>query len=219
MSYLEGNVVSATAGLQGFDTDTIVSAAVARRFKEQGFQFCIRYIARSEGRGSSDLSRDEANAILDAGLGLMPVQHVARRGWTPNEALGQAYGTAAAANAMSVGFPTGVNVWLDLEGIAPDVEASAVIDYCNAWFDMVGAAGYRPGIYVGANSILDEDALYWRLRTKHYWKSGSRVPDIPERGYQMVQRIIQNDIVNGIEIDRNVTRTDGFGDTVFWLQR
>src|SRR6516165_3141441 len=40
-------------------------------------------------------------------------------------------------------------------------------------------AGFVPG--VGAKAILAGDELFWRLTTKHYWKSGSRVPDIPSR--------------------------------------
>ncbi len=57
------------------------------------------------------------------------------------------------------------------------------------------------------------------MKTKHFWKSGSTVPDIPERGYQMVQRIVQGDRVGGVENDRNVTKTDAFGGTVMWLTR
>ena len=41
---------------------------------------------------------------------------------------------------------------------------------------------------------------------RHYWKSGSSVPSIPERGYQLVQRIVPGDVVAGIAIDRNVTK-------------
>src|SRR5262249_55997591 len=77
--------------------------------------------------------------------------------------------------------------------------------------------GYGTGIYVGANAVLTGDELYWRLKTKHYWRSGSQVPDIPHRGYQMLQRIVAGDVVAGIEIDRNVTRDDQLGDALLWL--
>ena len=45
------------------------------------------------------------------------------------------------------------------------------------------------------------------------------MPSIPERGYQLVQRIVPGDVVAGIAIDRNVTKTDSFGGTVRWLTR
>ena len=70
---------------------------------------------------------------------------------------------------------------------------------------------------VGAGAILTGNELFWRLTTKHYWKSGSRVPDIPQRGYQLIQTIIRNDKIDGVEIDRNLTKNDNFDGSVLWL--
>jgi hypothetical protein len=42
------------------------------------------------------------------------------------------YGKTAAANAAAVGFPEGVNIWLDLEGVLGSVASEEVIRYCNA---------------------------------------------------------------------------------------
>ena len=98
-----------------------------------------------------------------------------------------------------------MNVWLDLEGVRHSAAAQDVIEYCNAWFEQVETAGYTTGIYVGASAILSGDQLFFNLRTKHYWKSGSAVPDIPHRGYQMIQRIVPGDSVAGVLIDRNLT--------------
>lgn len=149
----------------------------------------------------------------------MAVQHVAGAPWKPTKEKGTTYGTRAVEHARAIGLPAGVNVFLDLEGVSSAVSAEVVIDYCNAWFKEVANAGYVPGIYVGANCGLTADQLYWRLRTQHYWKSGSDVPPIPERGYCMVQRIMPGDVVGGVEIDRNVTRADAFGNTPLWLTR
>ena len=93
----------------------------------------------------------------------------------------------------------------NLEGVSGSVGADTVLKYCNAWFRAVSDAGYVPGIYVGANAGLTGDELYWQLRTKHYWKSGSGVPDIPQRGYCMVQRIKAGDQIGG---DRHRPRPD-----------
>lgn len=220
MPSLPGQIMRAPPGAQGFDTDSRISAAAAIAFRQSGFGFCVRYLARTTPQAARDLSGAEAEAILASGLGLMVVQHVMRAGWVPGAARGTQYGLSAVTNAQAVGLPPGVTVWLDLEGVRSGVDKAEVIAYCNAWFAPVGAAGYVPGLYVGANCGLDGDALYWRLRTKHYWRSGSRVPDLPHRGYQLVQRFNPRpDVINGVAIDRNVSYIDAFGDTASWLAR
>jgi hypothetical protein len=215
---LFGVVAAAQPGAQGFDATTMLNSHAAATFRQAGFTFCIRYLSRALGQQHGDLTAAEADLILDAGLALMAVQHVDQEGWRPSADLGSSNGNHAAANAGEVGFPVGVNIWLDLEGVHHLVSAEDVIAYCNAWQAEV-AAGFMPGIYVGANATLNGDQLYWRLKMKHYWKSGSNVPDIPHRGYQMVQRIVPGDTMAGIEIDRDVTSTDAFGGTAVWLTR
>jgi hypothetical protein len=216
---LAGTVAGAPPGALGFDANTVLTARSAAGLRDAGFAFCIRYLSRGMGQQGGDLTTSEAGLILDAGLALMPVQHVQAAGWVPTEALGKSLGQSAAANANEVGFPGGVNVWMDLEGIHNATPAADVIAYGNAWCDEVAGAGYLPGVYVGASAILSGDQLYWQLKTKHYWKSGSTVPDIPHRGYQLIQRIVHGDIIAGVEIDRDVTQTDLLGDTVQWLTR
>src|SRR5689334_12344155 len=216
---LFGVVAGAQPGAQGFDAATVLNSHAATTFRQAGFTFCIRYLSRALGQQHGDLTTAEADLILDAGLALMAVQHVDQEGWRPSADLGATNGNHAAANAREVGFPAGVNVWLDLEGVHHLVAAEDVIAYCNAWQAEVAVAGYVPGIYVGANATLNGDQLYWRVKMKHYWRSGSNVPDIPHRGYQLVQRIVPGDTMAGIGIDRNVTSTDAFGGTVMWLSR
>jgi hypothetical protein len=164
-----------------------------------------------------DLSEAEANVILGAGLALMVVQHVAPENWSPSQVLGTRNGKNAAKHVQQIGFPEGVNVWLDLEGAKTSTSHETMIAYCNAWFAEVESAGFVPGVYVGAKAILTGNELFWRLTTKHYWKSGSRVPDIPHRGYQLIQTIIRNDKIDGVAIDRNLTKNDNFGGSVLWL--
>ncbi len=212
---LQGSVQAAFSGALGFDADTVITPDTAQQFVDQGYDFCVRYLSLSAGQAPDDLSPGEANNILAAGLALMPVQHVRRPGWAPTAQLGETTGAAAASNAAAVGFPTGVNVWCDLEGVAAGTGAEDVIGYCNAWYATVSAAGYVPGIYVGAQAILTGPQLY-DLKFEHYWKSESRVPAIPVRGYQMVQTLVPEP-VNGIGIDQNVTQTDNKGGQALWL--
>ncbi len=211
---LPGTVQPAAANLMGFDANSIISSSAATDFA-QTFQFCLRYVSRTALPNSSDLSTAEALDILNAGLALMPVQHVHPEFWVPTKELGSSYGAFAASHASHIGFPPGVNVCCDLEGVAEGTPAQQVIDYCNAWYDAVAAAGYVPGIYVGANCILGPHALRFSLKFAHYWKSLSTVPVIPGRGYQMVQT--RGDILDGVGFDNNATQTDELGGTVFFL--
>lgn len=211
-------VVSAKGGLQGFDTNTKLTAKTAAKLRQAGFVFAIRYLSR-EAPSPRDLTSAEVDAIVGADLSLMAVQHVAPEGWIPTEDLGRRYGANAATHAAAIGLPQGIHVWLDLEGVNHTTPTETVIAYCNAWFGEVQAAGYLTGVYVGANCVLDGDQLYWRLKTQSYWKSGSNVPEIPERGYCMVQRIVAGDEVAGIAIDRNVTKVDGFGNVPRWAAK
>jgi hypothetical protein len=215
---LSGSIETAPTGAKGFDTTDVLSTAKAKQFKDDGYTFCVRYLSLSSTEKEGDLSYQEADDILDAGLALMAVQHVRIPGWTPSGSLGTDYGSHAANNAIHVGLPQGVNIWLDLEGADNDTPAEDVIAYCNNWFKEVTTAGYVPGVYVGFDALLTGEQLFHSLTCKHYWKSPSHVPDVAIRGYQMTQPEI--DIVrHGINIDVNMTQTDRLGGNPFWLKR
>lgn len=212
---LPGTVAAAAPGLKGFDADSVISAATAQEFAQQGYAFCARYLSLGQGQASGDLSNSEATNILNGGLALIAVQHVPYQGWVPSASLGTEYGTNAASNAASIGLKQGMNIWCDLEGIASGTSSSVVIDYCQAWYNAVEAAGYIPGLYVGANCILNSEQLYDDLSFQHYWQSLSNVPMVATRGYQLVQS--EGGTVNGIGIDNDITQTDNLGGNVLWL--
>ena len=199
--------------LKGFDTDTPLTQAFLSKIASQNYAFCLRYLSRTESEASGDLSPKEAQLILSNGLALMPVQHAPsfhkpELGWRPTHDLGARYGASAAANARTVGVPPGVSVWMDLEAVQPGTAPQDVIDYCKAWYDAVAAQGYLPGIYVGYDCGLSGQQLY-ELPFQAYWKSMSRVPDIPHRGYQMKQSPTTRE--QGIEVDINHMTTDAKG--------
>ena len=217
MTTLTGIVESDSAGETGFDTDDTLDLAKAKLFYQSGYRFCLRYLSLSQ-ENPKDLTNGEANAILNAGLALMPVQHVLSQDWRPSTTLGENHGKAAVENARKVGFPSKVNVWLDLEGIDPQATVQDVVNYCNNWFDQVNEAGYLPGLYVGANSILNSSELYKDLKFQYYWHSLSIVPDVAVRGYQMTQQGVRQP-VHGISIDKNITHNDKLNGSVQWLTR
>lgn len=167
MSTSSGIVQGAPPGAKGFDTNMPVSAAAAQEFLARGYRFCVRNVGRLTPH-ASDLTADEAQAIVSAGLALMVMQHVpSEDGWVPDGALGNTYGTNAAAFARQAGIPPGVNVWLDLEGVVQGTAVPDVIAYCTSWYDRVSDAGYVPGIYVGWRPGLSGPQLY-DLPFQHY---------------------------------------------------
>ena len=215
---LNGIVQAAPNKSLGFDVDEYLSSDSAQLFYNQGYRFCLRYISLGEGEASGDLTFAEAEGILAAGLALMPVQHVRYPNWFPTEDLGISYGNSAANNSIQCGFPAGINVWCDLEGVNQAAAPEDVIAYCNAWYDRVAQSGYLPGIYVGYDSGLTGQQLYEDLKFQHYWRAPGDIPNIPIRGYQMLQTEI--DItVNSLNIDKNTTYIDNEGGRPQWLIR
>jgi hypothetical protein len=157
-------------GTKGIDCNQPLTGQAARAFQDAGYRFAVRYVRRN-AEHSYDLSVSEVLAILNAGLGLMVVQHVAADGWHPNGQLGTSYGAIAADETRKCGVPFGVMLWCDLEGVARDATAHDVIEYCNGWFDSVKDAGYDPGLYVGFSPGLTASQLYWKLKFRRYWSS------------------------------------------------
>ena len=146
----------------------------------------------------------------------MAVQHVMYAGWNPTSQLGESNGNSVALNAAAAGLPEGITIWLDLEGISPVSTSADVVAYCNAWFTIVNAAGYRTGLYVGANSILTSQQLYDNLNVSAYWQSGSIVPMVSVRGYCMIQTISNSYKIAGVSYDQDVIQPDNLGNLPVW---
>jgi len=219
---LKGKVEFAPIGAIGFDTAVPLTAAAAKGYAAQGFQFCIRYVSRTDGsradnqaRGLGDISEGEGKAILGAGMALMVVQHVAAHGWVPTVQLGHDYGAKAAEFSQAAGLPKGVNVWLDLEDIPKGTPAADISGYANAWFAQVKAAGYVPGVYIGFNVWLTPDQLFFDLHTEHYWRASGNIVDVSHRGYQLFQHT-QN-AGTPQEFDKDVVMYDSLSGAPLWL--
>lgn len=188
---LHGHVFTAQDGIRGFDTNQKVSGDAAAAYYEHGFRFCLRYVRR-DPVNKHDLSPDEAQEILDAGLALMPVQHVeSTKSWVPSAKKGAEFGKTGAEDCLRIGIPAGVTVWCDLEGVETGTPAQEVIDYCNSWHAAIAAEGYVPGLYVGWHPGLSASQLYKSLRFTHYWGAynlnSDQVPAV--RKLQMKQHV------------------------------
>jgi hypothetical protein len=151
---LLGHVFTAPDGVRGFDTASTVTPSAAAALYKHGFRFAVRYVRRDKPHASA-LSAKESKYLLDAGLGIMPVQYVeSDTAWKPTAAKGSRNGQIAAEEADKLDFLWGVTVWCDLEGVAVGTPAQSVIDYCNRWHSEVSRAGYVPGLYVGYRAGL-----------------------------------------------------------------
>lgn len=217
---LQGSVQNAPAGIRGFDANAVISSSVARQFVDAGYQFCVRYVGRTQ-MASHDLSAAEAQTLLDAGLALMPVQHVEAGEWAASAALGAEYGANAAQFVTAIGFPPGVNVWLDLESVSTQAATADVEAYCRTWYSAVAGAGYVPGVYIGWQPGLNGNQLY-ALPFQHYWAAynvdGVSTPH--PRGYQLVQSSGSGNVgtLSTDVYDVDETRVDAMGGQVLWLK-
>jgi hypothetical protein len=166
---LHGHVYTAFTGPRGFDANVTITAAAAAAFRAHGYQFVVRYVRRDKVH-KYDLTDGEAARILDAGLGLMAVQHVeSEDAWTPSAQKGTDNGGTAAEAATKAGLPSGVTLWCDLEGVESGTDAQEVVEYCNHWHSAVAAEGFVPGLYVGYHAELNRTQLYRSLRFTHNW--------------------------------------------------
>jgi len=203
--------------MKGFDCNVKLSYELSKKFKEDGFEFAMRYVGRLK-QASFDIDTKEIQDILRAGLKLGIVQHCpGKPGILPSKELGTTYGKNAALFSEQSGYAKGCIVYLDLEDVNIEYKnrQQDIIDFCNYWYDEVLAAGYTPGIYIGFNTFLSGDMLYKRLKFQHYWKSFSKVPDVTTRGYEMVQ--LEWKTVNGIQIDTNEVTGDKLGNKPIFM--
>ena len=204
-----GIVKAAIIDSLGFDVDEPLMAGSAAAFKAMNFDFCIRYIPRTSALAKGNLTLSEIGIILDAGLSLSAVQHCPEPGWQPTAALGTQYGQYAGQYAAEIGLPPGINIWLDLEMVAPTAKADDIIAYCENWYDQVGLHGYIPAVYIGYQTGLTDTQLYENLSFKHYWRAYNCDQSIPTRGYQITQFPAKT--LNGISFDPNIVKSDNLG--------
>jgi hypothetical protein len=222
---IDGQLVVAPDNLRGFDCNRPVTKAIAEQARKKGYSFVARYCARTQLH-DYDLTPAESEIILDSGLGLMVVQHVAPENWVPTLGLGSQYGGMATYEmAQRLALKPGTMCWLDLEGVKPGVPAQDVIDYCNLWHGRVANAGFNPGIYVGWHAGLSASDLYRKLRFAHYWAAYNLNADLLPaiRGVQLKQDAAKSaDLFppfTNQDFDVDVAKADSLGGRIQLLTR
>jgi hypothetical protein len=108
------------------------------------------------------------------------------------------------AELRALGIPPSTTIWLDVEGVTqrPDVQI-------NTWAAAMRAAGYDPGAYVGAQSLLT--ASDWSaLSVDRYCRSCSLVPE-PVEGFCLLQLSPPNQKIGTLVVDWLVVQADYHG--------
>ena len=203
---------------RGVDVNRPITAAQAAAFVAKGDTFACRYIVRQHVN-PYDLSVSERDIILDAGLGLQIVQHVAPPDWVPTSDLGKQYGDTAVNALVALGILPGVSVWVDLEGVRDTTPHADVIAFSNNWFAAVKAAGYKEGAYIGFHCGLTPDEQYHELTCGAYWSAFTNNSDDGPviRGFQMYQHAAKaSDLISGFtnqDMDCDTIRADAMAGT------
>lgn len=198
----------------GLDTNAKISESRAQALAAsklpggQAVQFVWRYVSLGPP-SPSDITSDERDGILGAGLWLMLVQHAHLPGWVASQAQGKRDGDFAQEHAHSVAYPLGCSLAFDLEGCRS--VGPAVIDHCTEWALAVADAGFSPVLYVGYATGLTPTAL-GHLPFRAYWSDfGQR--SVQPQGFACKQHA--QSALAGIPIDPDHASPDIVGNTLY----
>lgn len=189
-------IVECTPGMQGADMVTQLTPSSARALRAAGLDYVVRYLG--------GLSPGELAVILDAGLGCQLVTY--GRVGPRSAAMGAQDGAADLAHLRSLGIPAGMLAWVDLEaahGAAADVAA-----WLDARSSAIVQAGYVAGLYVGDSCILDGPQLYARPHVTRYWRAFNSWIPVPQCEWSQIQHAPPNQILAGVQVDRDTAQAD-----------
>ncbi len=169
----------------GIDTSAKLSGTAPKRLAStplasgKEIRFVWRYVFFGPAR-PGDIDAGELEAILEAGLILLLVQHCRSGSWHASGAQGAEDGAWAVRNAQAAGYPLGACIALDLESVANP--GAAVQSHATQWCAVVKEAGYLPVVYVGFDCGLTPEELYELPGVERYWSdAGPR--SVAERGF------------------------------------
>lgn len=202
-------VQKALVGARGIDTVATLTKADAQGLKTK-YDFAVRYVEQ--------LTAGEVALITDAGLGLVTVSFSRAVGWMPSAGLGTGDGNVHVLKLLQLDIPKGTHTFLDLEGMSGT--AADTIAFAEAWGAVVEAAGYIPGVYVGAGITLTGAQLYALNNIHAYWHSCSEVPEVETCGYLMYQLFPPDQIIKvgttTLEVDIDMVQGDRLGRSLVW---
>ena len=195
--------VPAIAPSFGVDTLATITGADASTLRGAGFRFRGGYLHA--------VTAAELATQLSADLAFIP--------FTYAEAFD---GVDAVARAKGLALPPDTTIFLDCEG-ASAIAPADLVAKINAWAAYVTGAGFRAGLYVGAGCPLTSAELSALPQIHCYMQGCSRlvdrvgVPQMPERGFAIVQARPPNVNLYGVRVDADLLQQDYFGDVPTWV--
>ena len=205
------------------DTAVRVTPEQAGALYKSGYRTVFRYVDRvlsdpdEDTRWPINLTRPELEDLLGAGLCVGLVQYFSTRyestanGAKFSVSYGERMGEAAALNARRLGIPDGVTIFNDLEA-CEYASADMVRDYCDGWSHKLTLLGYAAGLYVGSGiggsvaGYTSGSTLYGMPRYRAYWRAASIVPQIPNRGWTVIQGCEIS--IHGLACDQDIIALD-----------
>ena len=165
-------------GLRGFDSLAIETQSQINCMVTAGYSYDMV--------NTNDLSNAEYNRAAAAGMKVVLFQGYYQDYWK-SAAYGTSQGNKAVATAKTVLYPRGAQIYLNLENTVNSTRA-IMLGWVKNWVTTVRAAGYVPGIYVGANPGLNAADLNSMPGVGAYWQSAS-ISGVPvvARGYTQTQ--------------------------------
>jgi len=191
-------VLPVPLGSRGADMAAALTCANAADLKAAGLDYVVRYVGGITGA--------ELSLLLDAGLGVQLVTYSRAPGWIPSAVVGAADGSKDVDRLRELGVPAGMLVWIDLEGV--NGSAADVAGWVESRAAVLVAAGYVAGLYVGAGETLSAAQLYAIPNVTRYWRAfNAGIPE-PRCGWCHFQTFPPNQMLHGVQIDRDFVQAD-----------
>ncbi|WP_379150868.1 glycoside hydrolase domain-containing protein [Paenibacillus sp. sgz5001063] len=193
---------------KGFDCAAPLTKTLAKRFREDGYEFVCRYLVPS---GWKRLTRAEAAAISAAGLQIVSVYETTASRALGGRDAGLADGAAAAQTAIAVGQPEGSRIYFAVDFDASASQMASVIQYIKA----AGEASpkFRTGVYGSAavvEAVMAAKACtgFWQT---YAWSRGRKAEGIHIYQYDNGPKGLGQPI-HGVNVDMNLSS----GDAGWW---
>ncbi|MNC28517.1 hypothetical protein D3C76_761440 [compost metagenome] len=193
---------------KGFDCAAPLNKALAKQFREDGYEFACRYLVPS---GWKRLTRPEAEGISAAGLQIVSVYETTASRALGGRAAGLADGAIAAQTALAVGQPPGSRIYFAVDFDASARQMDTVIQYIKA----AGEASpkFRTGVYGSAAVVEAAMAAkactgFWQT---YAWSKGRKADGIHIYQYDNGPKGLGQPI-HGVNVDLNLSS----GDAGWW---
>lgn len=149
--------------MKGIDFTTPLTTAKAKEVKAAGYDFVCRYLV-SERLKSKRITKEEANAITDAGMFILSVYETTADRAKGGAEAGRADGKAALYEAKLIEQPIGSAIYFAVDYDTHDYDTIEAY-LRNAFAEL---SGYAIGVY-GSYDIVEEMAK--RKACTHFWQT------------------------------------------------